>query len=93
MLNAIKIAEEIEKRGYVEIRIKNGLFTIEPRPAYCNRGEYFVKIFPDPDQFDLHIDEQDMFPRYYFYLLSAILETEAWIVKNKQGVSVESQNT
>lgn len=84
-LSAVTITEEIAIKGYSEIRIKNGILTIEPRQSYCDRGNFVVKIFPAIDQYDLHIDDQDMFPRYYFYLVTAILEMEAWIQKNNQG--------
>lgn len=70
--------------GWCEYKLKNGSLCIEKRPSHCDRGNYWVKIFVDSGQYDLFIDDADMFPRYYFELDCLVKEMNAWIKKNKQ---------
>lgn len=83
-LNKDIVLSEMTHKGYASIPLKNGLITIEPRPSYCDRGRFIVKIFPDMDQQELFIDGQDMFPRYYFNDDCMIKELELFIEKRKQ---------
>jgi hypothetical protein len=53
---------------------------IEPRPPYCDRGEYLVKVFSDG--IDV-LDCQEGFPRYFFSLEAAKSEMEAWVNKRQ----------
>lgn len=63
--------------------------TLEPRPHYCDRGSWIAKIHARgsiEDQLKLNLDEQDMWPRYYFDETRAKLEIEAWLTKRGQAL-------
>lgn len=74
--------------GWIEIFGQHCVITIEPRPSYCDRGNYIAKIFAKPgigpDKF--YLDEADMWPRYYFDIDRAKLEVEAWLKKRKEWI-------
>lgn len=54
--------------------------TLEPRRPGCDRGNYYAKVFPKKGfELEIHIDESDGFPRYYFDQTRAKLELEAWL--------------
>lgn len=54
--------------------------TLEGRPHYCDRGSYLAKLHvTDPRR--VHIDNQDLWPRFYFDLERAKAECEAWLEK------------
>ncbi len=62
---------------------------LEPRPHYCDRGDFIAKIFLKEgatveQRLRLNLDEQDGWPRYYFDEGRAKLEIEAWLKKRKQ---------
>jgi hypothetical protein len=59
----------------------HGHITIEPRPAYCDRGRFLVRPLPlhGPPCPSCAVDDQDGFPRYYFDETRAKLEVQAWI--------------
>lgn len=56
------------------------IVTIEPRPAYCDRGHWIAKIFPNPDGDPqvFSIDESDQWPHYMDYR-RALDEIRDWI--------------
>lgn len=56
------------------------LIQVEPRPHYCDRGNWKVLI---DHTGALDFDDQDGFPRYFFSLDSLKSEMEAWV--NKRG--------
>jgi hypothetical protein len=64
--------------GWLKIEVPQALITIEPRPLYCDRGNFIVKVFPRGD-LALSLDEQDRFPRYYFGVLACVTELYAWM--------------
>jgi hypothetical protein len=67
-----------------ELNLEQCQIVLEPRPHYCNRGNFIVKVFVNDEYFyNLWIDEADMFPRYYFDEGRAKAEIEAWIQKRK----------
>lgn len=66
-----------------EMAGRDCLITLEPRPAYCDRGNFIAKLFPR-GTFSLEIDHQDGWPRYYFDEKRAKLEIEAWLEKRGQ---------
>lgn len=70
---------------YIDIQTNGGLICIENRPAYCERGRYLVKVFPEDHQI-LYIDESDMFPRYYFIFDNLISELACWFKARKLTV-------
>jgi len=84
-----KVKELLEERGvpvvevgditrYLEIKVEQAWITIEPRPLYCDRGNFIVKVTPYGD-LALSLDEQDGFPRYYFGPLACADEIHAWM--------------
>ena len=84
-----KVEELLRERGvpvtrhnditqYLEIRIPQAWITIEPRPHYCDRGNFIVKVTPYGD-LALELDSQDAFPRYYFGVLACADEVVAWM--------------
>ena len=68
-----------QEDGYWSIRIKAGVeVTLEPRPQYCDRGNWIAKVesrIPDD------IDYADFWPRYYMDFDRAKLEVEDWLRK------------
>lgn len=71
--------------GYTEIIGKECTITIEPRPSYCDRGNFIAKIFPS-GRLIMDMDAQDGWPRYYMDELRAKLEIEDWMKKRNQWV-------
>jgi hypothetical protein len=70
------------KGTHVTLQGKHCNITIEGRPGYCDRGNYLAKLHVgDPRR--CHVDEADLWPRFYFDLGRAMLECEAWM--NKRG--------
>lgn len=74
-----------EKRdGYEELVGETFLITLQPRPHYCDRGNYLASLFPGPrHQLPGDLDGSDGWPRYYFDYARAKLEIEAWVQKRK----------
>ena len=64
---------------------KDCLITLEPRPHYCDRGNWIAKLFPK-GKFVAEIDEADGWPRYFFDKERAKAEIEAWLIKRGQVV-------
>lgn len=54
--------------------------TIEPRPHYCDRGDWIAKLHPGV-KLAPEIDSADAWPRYYFDLGVAKSEVVAWLRK------------
>jgi hypothetical protein len=84
-----KLEEEIRRRGlpvererdggeWLTVRVPQALITVEPRPYYCDRGNFIVKVFPRGD-LALSLDEYDAFPRYYFGVQACADELLAWM--------------
>jgi len=75
-----------EGRWY-ELQAKACRAYIEKRPVHCDRGRWLAKIEPQGSMKDilkLSLDSQDRFPRYYFNLLFAALEVEAFLRRREQ---------
>ncbi len=70
---------------YLSIVAEGVEVTIESRPTYCNRGNFLAKAFSGGKE-PLHLDKQDMWPRYYMSLDTALSEVTAWLSKNNQKV-------
>lgn len=70
----------IKHDGYQEIKGDEWAITLEPRPGYCDRGNFLAKIWPT-GELAREIDSQDGWPRYYFDETRAKLEIEAWLEK------------
>ena len=65
--------------------------TLEPRPAYCDRGEYLAKLFPRlGSHLARDLDAADLWPRYFMDLRRAKLEIEAWLKKRDQWIEGEA---
>ncbi len=73
----------IVETGFIVVVGRECEITIEPRPSYCDRGNYIAKLFPT-GTLARDIDHQDGWPRYYFDLDRAKAECEAWLVKRRQ---------
>ena len=72
-----------QRAGFEEIQGRECLITLEPRPHYCDRGNYVAKLFAFGD-LSLEIDESDGWPRYYFDRERAKAEVEAWLIRRGQ---------
>ena len=57
--------------------------TLEPRPHYCDRGNWIAKLFPVGTLAE-DIDYADGWPRYYFDVDRAKAECWAWLEKRRQ---------
>jgi hypothetical protein len=68
-----------------KIEGKECQITLEPRPYYCDRGNFIAKLFPR-GMLTLEIDEADGWPRYYFDEARAKAEIEAWLTKRGQAL-------
>ena len=90
-LSKKNIKDCLSKYCFCDIKIKDGIISIEKRQPYCNRGAFVVKIFPAEDQYNLFIDKSDMFPRYYFDLDCMLREIALWIKKNRQEYGAVAQ--
>jgi hypothetical protein len=67
---------------YQGLVFPQGEITLEPRPPYCDRGNFIAKIFPQPgSELARDLDDQDGWPRYYFDEARAKAEIEAWLKK------------
>jgi hypothetical protein len=75
-----------KNEGYESIKGKECEITLEPRPSWCDRGNFIAKLFPT-GKLILEIDEQDGWPRYYFDQDRAKLECEAWLKKRGQWIA------
>lgn len=73
--------------NYLTISCDNCEICIEPRPRYCDRGQFVVKVL-SKDLEKLHIDAADMFPRYYFKLENACNEIDCWIAA--RNITIEN---
>jgi hypothetical protein len=51
--------------NYQSILGRECLITLEPRPSYCDRGNWVAKLFPK-GKLARDIDDQDAWPRYFF---------------------------
>jgi len=64
----------------LELNYRGVCINIEPRPGYCDRGNYIAQLVsPGP----LFIDVADMWPRYYFDLFVAQEECGKFIRKRE----------
>lgn len=79
------VADTHDTPTYWQIAGKDCDITIEPRPAYCDRGNWLAKVHVRNSR-ELSIDHQDMWPRYYMDLDRAKLEIEDWMKKRGQWV-------
>jgi hypothetical protein len=71
------------REGYLEIEGAQCLITLEPRPHYCDRGNWIAKLITS-GSLAREIDDADAWPRYYFDLGRAKAELEAWLTKRGQ---------
>lgn len=62
---------------YIDIVCDKCLLSIENRQYYCDRGRFSVKAFSHDNRV-FHIDDSDMFPRYFFIFDNLISEMHEW---------------
>jgi hypothetical protein len=72
-----------------EIHFQCGRVILNPRPHYCDRGNFlaYLDIQFDPKIKASYVDGADNWPRYYFDETRAKLEIEAWI--QKRGLEIK----
>lgn len=78
--------EECKTKDIVFGEVIHGLeceIYMEPRPGYCDRGNWVAKLDAFGD-LALDIDRQDGWPRYYMSLERGKLEVEDWLKKRRQ---------
>lgn len=68
---------------YYEITSPRYFITLEPRPRYCDRGEWIAKISSRPGEEML--DQHEGWPRYYFDKQRALDEIGDWLVKRGEA--------
>jgi hypothetical protein len=68
---------------YAKIEGRECYITLEPRPYYCDRGNFIAKVFAH-GALAMDLDQQDGWPRYYFNPDYAKEEIKAWLVKRGQ---------
>lgn len=73
----------IQRDGYQEVYGLDCTITLEPRPGYCDRGQFIAKLVPR-GELVREIDDQDGWPRYYFDEARAKAEIHAWLEKRGQ---------
>jgi hypothetical protein len=76
-------AKHLGTWAYQTIRGKQCEIVLEPRPPYCDRGNFLAKLFSEGELL-LSIDAADGWPRYYFDEARAKAEVEAWLRKRGQ---------
>lgn len=73
--------------GGFQLRGRECLILVEPRPSYCDRGNWLAYLDLDAgSSLRLEIDDADLWPRFYFDETRAKLEIEAWLKKRGQWV-------
>jgi hypothetical protein len=74
-----------DKGLWWEVEGKDCTISVEPRPAYCDRGNYIAKLHPTPgSMLAREIDAHDGWPRYYFTWNCMVEEIAAWLKKRGQ---------
>lgn len=56
---------------------------LQARPAYCDRGNWLAHM-DARGELAIDLDPSDGWPRYYFDLIRAKAEVEAWLEKRGQ---------
>lgn len=83
-LEPLRLEWYVDADHCICVQGKNCLIWLEPRPPYCDRGNWIAKIFTE-GAFSREVDNQDGWPRYYFELMFAQREIEAWLVRRNQN--------
>lgn len=75
--------KETMGQKWLTIHGKGCMISVEPRPHYCDQGNWIAKISATLE-LSRDLDAADGWPRYYFDLERAKAEVEAWLKKRKQ---------
>lgn len=76
----VPVDRRVDVGGWLAVELEQAEVCIEPRPSYCDRGRFIVKVFPrSGSDLELSLDSQDAFPRYYFGVVACASEVKAWI--------------
>lgn len=78
-----QVKQDILDHGFSDIEGRHCIVNIEPRPNYCDRGRFIVKVFTDAGTPAL-VDSADCFPRYYFGEDAMMSEIKAWMNARSQ---------
>lgn len=91
MIPQERITEHNDGVTWYEIEGLDCEISLEPRPHYCDRGNWIAKVYNKPggNAMRLSLDNQDGWPRYYFDYDRALAEIEAWLVKRGQMIPEE----
>lgn len=76
------IAAEPDHGNELLISIGPARVRIAERPHYCDRGRYLLRA-SSVNPTELTIDEQDLFPRYYFNNDCLVKELWSWFKARK----------
>ena len=85
--NALTSILQAGSKGYWSIRGLNCTIYLEPRPTYCDRGNWIAKIDALPI---VNIDGADGWPRYYFDFDRAQSEIVAWMEKRGESLTIRN---
>jgi len=80
----MSLHETLFGRGWLEIQAPDCLISLEPRPHYCDRGEWIARVEVTGDPYKVNLDDVDLWPRYYFNLETAKSEIWEWLHRRKQ---------
>ena len=83
MKTVIEQIIEAGAKGWQELHAKGCTIYLEPRPEYCDRGNFLAKVD------GVELDGCDGWPRYYFSEAAAKSEIEAWL--KKREIFIEGQ--
>lgn len=78
-----ELDKHLAEVGYYDIRAKDCILFIAPRPHYCDRGSYLVN-FKSFNYAKMTIDGADFFPHYFFGYDAMMSELTAWLKKRQQ---------
>lgn len=88
MIRKELITEHCDGVKWIMIEGVDCEISLEPRPSYCDRGNWLAKIHikAGGNAIKLNLDHADGWPRYYFDYDRALAEIEAWLVKRGQMI-------
>jgi len=78
------LRDELFGHGYLAIKGPDCEISLEPRPHYCDRGEWIAQVLITGDSLKVNVDGADCWPRMYFNLDFAKAEIEQWLIRRKQ---------
>ena len=74
-----------EADGYIEVRSKHAIISVEARPTHCDRGRYVAKLFND-GSFNIEPVDGWSVGRYYMTLERGLPEIIEWLADRESRV-------